>query len=110
PAARAFVDAGFSVLGVDTDARKVERLRRGEVPLRHLGDGFAEALLATGRFEATTDHALLAQADAVLICVPTPLAAGDEPDLSFVTGTARAVAATLRPAQLVVLESTTWPG
>jgi UDP-N-acetyl-D-glucosamine dehydrogenase len=102
--------AGFSVLGFDIDAPKVEGLNDGRSPLKHLGDARIGDVVAAGKFAATTDFGRLREADAILICVPTPLGRHREPDLSFVENTARAIAATLRPGQLVVLESTTWPG
>ncbi len=110
PLARAFVDAGVRVLGFDIDRAKIDALSRGENYLRHLGATFASDLAATGRFAATADFARLGEADAVLICVPTPLGKGTDPDLSYVERTARDIAKTLRAGQLVVLESTTYPG
>src|SRR5690606_20088069 len=77
---------------------------------KHISDERVSAMVATGRLEATADAARLAEADALLMCVPTPLNAHREPDLSFVEACARTIAATLRPGQLVVLESTTYPG
>ncbi|BAM02204.1 nucleotide sugar dehydrogenase [Phycisphaera mikurensis] len=112
PLCRAMLDAGFRVLGFDADPAKVAaasaRPARDWVP--HLGEGFVERLVGSGRFEATGDAARLADADAVLLCVPTPLKPDLSPDLSFVRDTAAAVAAAARPGQLVVLESTTYPG
>lgn len=112
PLCRALLDAGFRVLGFDTDPAKIAAARPGQgrtwVP--HLGERFVADLLATGRFEATGDPPRLAEADALLLCVPTPLDADLQPDLSFVRATAATVAAHSRPGQLVVLESTTWPG
>ena len=110
PVARAFFDAGHDIIGVDTDPTKVDRLIRGENSLRHFGDRFVADMTDAGRFTPTSDHAALAHADAILICVPTPLAPGDQPDLSAVTSTAERLVPILRPGQLVVLESTTWPG
>ncbi|MGQ0627627.1 MAG: nucleotide sugar dehydrogenase [Phycisphaerales bacterium] len=111
PLARAFVDGGLRVLGLDVDPAKVSALNEGRSYLNHLGAGFVAAMRAGGRFEATLDEARLAEADAVIICVPTPLTAGSfEPDLSYVERTTEAVARRLRPGQLVVLESTTYPG
>jgi UDP-N-acetyl-D-glucosamine dehydrogenase len=109
PIAAAMVGGGFRVLGFDTDSEKVARLKRGETPLLHLGQGLVKGLLATGRWEATADLRRLREADAVLICVPTPLDARDEPDLTHVRRTADAIAASLRRGQLIVLESTTYP-
>jgi UDP-N-acetyl-D-glucosamine dehydrogenase len=110
PLMLAATDVGFSVLGFDIDLAKVVGLNRGQSPLRHLGEARIAAALAAGRFSATGDFSRLCEPDAILICVPTPLGAHREPDLSYVEATARTVAATLRPGQLVVLESTTWPG
>ena len=101
---------GFRVLGFDVDAPKVRGLNEGRSPLRHIGDAPVAAARAAGQFEATGDFARIAEVDAVLICVPTPLGPHHEPDLSFVEATARSVRPQLRPGRLVVLESTTWPG
>ena len=110
PLIRTFFDAGFRVLGFDVDLRKIEKLQRGENYLKHLGEGFVSEMMDSDRFEATADMARLGEADAVLVCVPTPLGQHQEPDLSYVEATADALAATLRPGQLIVLESTTYPG
>ncbi len=110
PLARAFIDAGLRVLGFDIDPAKIESLARGQNYLQHLGATFAAEMKATGRFFATADFSRLAEPDAILICVPTPLGKGTDPDLSYVEQTARDIARTLRPGQLIVLESTTYPG
>ena len=110
PLIRTFFDAGFRVLGFDVDPRKIEMLRRGENYLKHLGENFVSEMASSDRFEATADMARLGEADAVLVCVPTPLGQHQEPDLSYVQATADALARTLRPGQLIVLESTTYPG
>ncbi len=109
PLARAFTAKGYSVLGFDIDAAKVVQLRRGESYIGHIPDAAIVEMSANG-FEATDRFQRLAEADAVLICVPTPLTEAREPDLSFVTSSTEAVAACLRPGQLIVLESTTYPG
>jgi UDP-N-acetyl-D-glucosamine dehydrogenase len=110
PLADAFAAAGFHVLGLDTDADRVAALERGEVPLPN-GDGRAlRRLLDSGRFTATVDARHLAEADAVVIAVPTPLGPRREPDLSHVEDATRSVAGALEPGRLVVLASTTWPG
>ncbi|MDX6750364.1 nucleotide sugar dehydrogenase [Geminicoccaceae bacterium 1502E] len=103
-------EAGFHVLGFDIDAPKVENLNRGLSPLAHIGHERVADRRERGLFEATCDFARAAQCDALLLCVPTPLGRHHEPDLSFVEGTARSIAPHIRPGQLVVLESTTWPG
>ena len=110
PLLRAFWDAGFNVLGFDIDPEKISTLQRGGNYLKHLGADFTTAMSRSERFDATVDFAQLAAADAVLVCVPTPLGPHLEPDLSYVERTADAIAAALRPGQLVVLESTTYPG
>jgi UDP-N-acetyl-D-glucosamine dehydrogenase len=110
PLGLTFVDAGFTVLGFDTDARKVEALRRGETYIAHLGAARIAAAAKSGRFEATNDLDRLAEPDAILIAVPTPLTPQREPEMKYVRGTAELIAKRLRRAQLVVLESTTYPG
>ena len=102
--------AGFRVTGFDIDAPKVAGLNVGRSPLEHIGHAGIEAVVKAGRFSATGDFAEIAAVDAILICVPTPLGPHREPDLSFVTGTLDSLMPHLRPGQLVVLESTTWPG
>ncbi|HZO15991.1 MAG TPA: nucleotide sugar dehydrogenase [Polyangiaceae bacterium] len=110
PLGLTFVDSGFSVLGFDTDMNKVEALRRGETYIAHLGAERVAAAAETGRFEATNDMDRLGEPDAILIAVPTPLTAQREPEMKYVRGTAEQIAKRLRPGQLVVLESTTYPG
>ncbi|QDV37230.1 UDP-N-acetyl-D-glucosamine 6-dehydrogenase [Tautonia plasticadhaerens] len=110
PLVELFSVAGFRVLGVDIDREKVDRLNRGESYIRHVDSSRVEAMRATGRFEATADFSRLDEADAILICVPTPLGQHREPDLSPVVNTGRAISRSLRRGHLVVLESTTYPG
>lgn len=110
PLLAAFAQAGFAVVGFDIDPKKISSLHRGENYLKHLGDSLVAGMKSTGRFDATDDFSRLKEPDAILICVPTPLGAHQEPDLSFVERTSEDIAATLRPGQLVVLESTTYPG
>ncbi len=110
PLAETFARGGYPVLGFDVDAAKVERLRRGESYIGHIRSERVAELVATGRFDATTDPRRFAEADAVVVCVPTPLTDAREPDLSFIEGTARSLRPHLRRGQLVVLESTTYPG
>ena len=109
PLARAFCDRGIAVLGFDTDPAKVEQLRRGESYIKHIPPEVVRAMQQAG-FEATADFARLDEPDAIIICVPTPLTEAREPDLTYVVNSARAIAERLRPGQLVVLESTTYPG
>ena len=110
PLARTAIDAGFTVLGLDIDPAKVDALAAGRSYIKHVGDAVIAAMNATGRFRASSDFATLAEADAVLICVPTPLTRHREPDLSFVTATTAAIQPHVKPGQLIVLESTTYPG
>ena len=86
------------------------QFNRGESFISHIPTEALNAAARAGRFEATTDFSRLDEPDAILICVPTPLTRQREPDMTFIERTARAIAARLRPGQLVVLESTTWPG
>ena len=110
PLAKAFVDNGFAVTGFDIDPAKPEILARGETYIKHIGDETVQAMNATQRFAATTDFAQLQSMDAIIICVPTPLKNGREPDLGPVLATGASIAAHLQRGQLVVLESSTYPG
>jgi UDP-N-acetyl-D-glucosamine dehydrogenase len=105
-----FWESGFRVIGFDVDPKKVTALGRGESYIRHIGPQRVAAAFNSGRAEATTEYERLAECDAILICVPTPLGVHREPDLSYVVMTAEAVAKHMRKGQLVVLESTTYPG
>jgi UDP-N-acetyl-D-glucosamine dehydrogenase len=110
PLAKVFCEAGFPVLGFDVDPAKIERLNAGGSYIRHIADATVAEMRATGRFAATADMARLGEPDALLVCVPTPLSRHREPDTSYVEATARDIAAVLRRGQLVVLESTSYPG
>jgi UDP-N-acetyl-D-glucosamine dehydrogenase len=110
PLALVFREAGFPVIGFDADPTKVDALRRGESYIRHIGPARVKVAVESGAYTATTDFDLLATCDAVLICVPTPLGRHREPDNSAIHATARQIARRLRRGQLVVLESTTYPG
>ncbi len=110
PLALVFAEAGFRVTGFDLDPAKVEAITRGESYIKHIGPERVTAAVAAGRYRATTDFSELRACDAVLICVPTPLGVHREPDNSFIHRTARDISKRLRYGQLVVLESTTYPG
>jgi UDP-N-acetyl-D-glucosamine dehydrogenase len=110
PLSMAAVRSGFGVLGFDVDESKVEKLSAGESYIKHLGNERVGEMTRSGRFEATSDFGRLGEPDALVICVPTPLTWQREPDMQFVEGTARHIARALRKGQLVVLESTTYPG
>ncbi|MBK5117803.1 MAG: nucleotide sugar dehydrogenase, partial [Thermoleophilia bacterium] len=108
PLAVAFGEAGHAVVGYDTDSRRVERLVRAESDIE---DVPSERLAGLGdAFEASTEPAGLSRCDAVLICVPTPLVNQREPDLSYITASARTLAEVLVEGQTIILESTTYPG
>jgi UDP-N-acetyl-D-glucosamine dehydrogenase len=108
PLALAFAEADERVIGVDVNARRVAQLRRGDSYIEDVSSDALQGILH--RFEPTTRMASLAQADAIIICVPTPLTANREPDLTPLIDAAQAVAAVLQRGQLVVVESTTYPG
>lgn len=108
PLAVAFAESGHAVIGLDNAPEKVAALNRGE---SHIEDVGSDTLRSLGDdFRATTDYAELGGCDAIVICVPTPLTGSREPDLSYLESAAAGIAAVLRPGQLVVLESTTYPG
>ena len=105
-----FAEAGHRVTGFDTDPVKVEKLNRGQTYIQHIPQNKIQQFVQSRHFGATTDFSKLAEVDAIIICVPTPLDQRREPDLSFVEDTARAIRPNLQRGQLVVLESTTYPG
>lgn len=110
PLALAFTEGGYRVLGFDLDEAKVRALTQGASYIKHLDGGRVAGMASSGRFEGTTDFSRLDEPDAILICVPTPLTPQREPDMTFVERATRQIQACLRPGQLVVLESTTYPG
>lgn len=110
PLARAFAEAGFRVIGFDVDARKIEKLERGESYIQAVPTEILQQLREKGKFRATTDFDRLREVDAMSICVPTPLTEHKDPDTSFIEKTGDAIGPRLRAGQLVVLESTTYPG
>ncbi len=110
PLADALHRGGLSILGFDIDPKKVELLRQGKNYLKHLGAEMTGRLSSSGRFSATTDFGRLDEPDVILVCVPTPVGPHLEPDLTYVIKTAEAIGRRLRAGQLVVLESTTYPG
>lgn len=105
-----FAEAGHRVTGFDVDSKKVDMLNRGESYIQHIPVNKIRQYVASKHFSASNDFSRLADMDAVLICVPTPLDERREPDLSYVTDTAEAIAPNLQRGQLIVLESTTYPG
>ena len=110
PLALTAVRAGYRVLGFDINREHVGGINRGQSAIRHIPSEPIRQAVQEKRLEASADFTRLGEPDVVVICVPTPLTRHREPDLSFVVNTARAVRARLRPGQLIVLESTTYPG
>lgn len=110
PLVMEFCRNGFRVLGFDIDSSKTDKLNKGESYIHHIPSEEVLVTQQSGLLEATTDFARSGEADAILICVPTPLNDDQEPDLSYVEATGSAIAPHLRVGQLVILESTTYPG
>ncbi|MGD1916825.1 MAG: nucleotide sugar dehydrogenase [Phycisphaerales bacterium] len=110
PLAASLHTGGLPILGLDVDPGKIEALGRGENYLKHLGEQMTADLAASDRFEATNDFSRLNEADVILVCLPTPLGKHHEPDLSYVVVAGEQIGRTLRAGQLIVLESTTYPG
>ncbi|MFY9550471.1 MAG: nucleotide sugar dehydrogenase, partial [Thermoanaerobaculia bacterium] len=110
PLALAFAEKRFSVVGFDVDPEKIAALKAGRNYIKHLEGPRLTMAAAAGLFRATSDFAELAEPDVLLICVPTPLTPQREPEMSFVENTVRQIRSRLRRGQLVVLESTTYPG
>ncbi|MAB66894.1 MAG: UDP-N-acetyl-D-glucosamine dehydrogenase [Bacteroidetes bacterium] len=106
----AFHQKGINVLGYDIDESKVAHLRKGVPYIKHLGKEMMEVLAKSELSDATTDFSRLVESDAILICVPTPLNRHREPDMSYVEQTTKTISKHLRKGQLIILESTTWPG
>ena len=110
PLIDAYISAGFRAIGYDVDESKTEALNRGESYIAHIEPSRIQTWLDKKSFDATTDMSRLNEADVILICVPTPLTDSRDPDLKYVESTTEAISKTLRPGQLIILESTTYPG
>src|SRR5262245_43900654 len=110
PLIQAFIKAGFHTMGFDIDQSKVDRLLDGQSYIGHIPSDWIAEWIQSKRFVPTANMGLLKEPDAILICVPTPLSESRDPDLSYIESTARQIAAVLRQGQLIVLESTTYPG
>ena len=110
PLCHALHAGGMPVIGFDVDPSKIEALAEGRSYLDHLGPHVSQDLARSERFEATTDFARLGEPDVILVCVPTPVGEHEEPDLSYVHRSAEDIGACVRSGQLIVLESTTYPG
>jgi len=110
PLGLVFAAKDFDVLGFDLDENKITLLNEGKGYLKHIDEEKIKSAVSSGKLKATSDFSRLPEVDAVIICVPTPLTEHREPDMSYVNNTAKVVAEYLRKGQLVVLESTTYPG
>src|SRR4030042_2787583 len=110
PLAAAFGAAGFHIIGIDPDPRKVDTLKKGKSYIQDVADEQIESLLKLGKLFATTDFSALRDCDAVSICVPTPLKKTGDPDMSFILSATEELAKYIHPGMIIVLESTTYPG
>jgi len=110
PLAETFAEGGYTVLGFDIDEKKVQSLKQGKSYIGHISSQRVAELIKNGRFDATSDARRFAEVDAVVICVPTPLTEAREPDLSYIINTGETIRSHLQKGQLIVLESTTYPG
>jgi UDP-N-acetyl-D-glucosamine dehydrogenase len=109
PLALRFHEVGYPVLGFDIDDQRIAELNAGESPIKHIPSKDIAAM-AAGGFQATSDFSRIAEVEAIIICVPTPLSRHREPDLSYIVETMKAVTPHMRAGQMLSLESTTWPG
>jgi UDP-N-acetyl-D-glucosamine dehydrogenase len=110
PLATSFAEAGFAVLGIDVDRRRVDLLNRGESDIADVEGARVAALVKAGKFKASTDYSGIGDCDAIVICVPTPLRKNRDPDISYIVSATDGVVKYAKPGQLVILESTTYPG
>ncbi len=110
PLAGEFASAGLKVVGFDVDEKKVRTLNSGRSIIKHVPHSKVKEIVKAGRFRATTNMARLKSVDAILVCVPTPLTQNREPDLQFIISSTKTIAKYLQRGQLIVLESTTYPG
>jgi len=110
PLVREFCSSGVKVIGFDVDQRKIKMLKAGQTYIEHLPGAYFKGLIQQGRFRPTANMDELGKPDAILICVPTPLDKMREPDMTYIVSTTRDIAQRSRPGQLLVLESTTYPG
>ncbi|MCL2744624.1 MAG: nucleotide sugar dehydrogenase, partial [Planctomycetaceae bacterium] len=110
PLIRAYIKGGFKTIGFDVDVSKIEKLKAGKSYIEHIPSEWIKECISSGSFETTDDFDRLDEPDAILICVPTPLSKSRDPDLFYVEASTEAIAKKLRKGQLIVLESTTYPG
>src|SRR5436305_12435324 len=110
PLVATFVEAGFHVTGIDVDQQKVDAANRGESYIPDISSRTLQALIETKQLNFTSDFAILDEVDAISICVPTPLRKTHDPDISYIISATQKVREHLHPGQIIVLESTTYPG
>lgn len=110
PLVRHLCGAGYAIVGFDVDPKKTDALRAGQSYIRHIDNGWIGETICNGQFRPTWDFGLLAETDCISICVPTPLDVHMEPDMQYVAATTDQIRQHLRPGQLIILESTTYPG
>jgi UDP-N-acetyl-D-glucosamine dehydrogenase len=110
PLAATFAEAGFDVIGIDVDQKKVDQANKGESYISDIDSAFLQQLINAGRLHFTSDFSVLEEVDALSICVPTPLRKTHDPDISYIVSATSQIKAHLHPGQLVVLESTSYPG
>ncbi|MFN2597855.1 MAG: nucleotide sugar dehydrogenase, partial [Pyrinomonadaceae bacterium] len=110
PLAAEFARRGFAAVGFEVDANKADAINRGESYIADVSSSQVKELVGAGRLAATTDFSSLKECDAIIICVPTPLRKTKEPDISYILAAAEEIKKNLRRGQLVILESTTYPG
>ena len=110
PLSLCFLRKNINVIGFDLDQVKIDKIERGQSYIKHILSEEVAGFVGRKMFSVTTDFSRLAEPDCLLICVPTPLTANREPDLKYIEATGRAIAKVMRPGQLIVLESTTYPG
>jgi UDP-N-acetyl-D-glucosamine dehydrogenase len=110
PLGMAFAEAGYPVTGLDVDERKIRNIEAGKSYIKHIKSEPLAALSSSGKLKATSDFSTVKDLDCLIICVPTPLTASREPDMSYIIKTGEALAPHVRPGQLFILESTTYPG
>ena len=110
PLAVEFAQAGYHVVGIDTDSSKVDALNKGDCYIADISADLFGDMVSTGRLTATQDYGAISELDAISICVPTPLRKTRDPDMSYVVAAAEQIAKHLRPSTLIILESTTYPG
>ncbi len=110
PLALAFAEKNFNVIGFDIDEKKIPHLNSGKSYIKHIASSRVEKQISSGKFKSTSDFSELKTCDVIIICVPTPLNNNREPDLSFIMNTTNTIVKYIKPGQLIVLESSTFPG